>query len=843
MSRAAPAASLHTLAVTAFRLRELGIAVALLAAIVFFAVRSDAFFTSSNWQDIALNVATVVVVAVGQTMVVLTRNIDLSVGSIVGLSAFVSADTLSAHNGLPIAVMAVLAVAVGLGCGVFNGLLVTVGQVPAIIATLGTLYVYRGLVHQVSGGSQVLAFELPSSFKTFAVRDVLGIPALAVIAIVVAALGAAVLRWTHWGRDFYAIGSNPEAARYSGIPVGRRVLLAFAISGALAGLGGFMYAARFANVSAASGSGFEFDVISAVVIGGVNVFGGVGTVLGAVLGRSLHRRDRQRLHAPQDQPVLEDRLPGLCDRRRGDDRRARHPAPPGGAAAAAPARGSCGGAGGGFGVNAGRAGALARSLVGRWEFVLVLLILAAGIWSAALSPFFLDVENLLDLMKAYIVIGLMALGLTLVVVAGEIDISVASTLAVCVVVFADVWQSGVEPLARLPPRARRRHRARPLQRDPRGPAPPPLAGGDARHARRLPRARVRDPRRRRHHGLPGELHAARKRQRGVEPLPGLARDLHRRPPRSSRCCCTEHGSAATSTRSARTAKPRASREFPVDRVRVTIFAVSGLMAAAAGLLYASYFATAQADAATFALLDVVAAVVLGGVNIFGGSGTIPGVFLAVVLIAVLRNGMGLANIPGDTQSIVIGGLLLGAILVGEPAPRRPRAGPRQAPRRPSRAKGGPQASNVAGVRANQSEENDERSQAMRRSKDVITILALLVLAMVLRRRRRAAAGDDDGGGARTAGSLLYMIPKNVGNPVFDLTNAGMKAAADGARGHDRVQRLDRGRRATAGRGDQHRGRAESRTPCSSRRTTRTRSCRRSTRRRRTGSRRSPSIRT
>ena len=103
---------------------------------------------------------------------------------------------------------------------------------------------------------------------------------------------------------------------------------------------------------------------------------------------------------------------------------------------------------------------------------------------------------------------------------------------------------------------------------------------------------------------------------------------------------------------------------PVDRVRVTLFAISGLMAGVAGLLYASYFATAQADAATVALLDVVAAVVLGGVNIFGGSGTIPGVFLAVVLIAVLRNGMGLANVPGATQSIVIGGLLLGAILVG-----------------------------------------------------------------------------------------------------------------------------------------------------------------------------------
>ena len=136
MSRPAPTASLHTLAVTAFRLRELGIAVALLVAIVFFSLRSDAFLTAGNWRNIALNVATVVVVAVGQTMVVLTRNIDLSVGSIVGLSAFISADTLAAHNGLPVVLAAAIAVAVGLGCGLFNGLLVTVGKVPAIIATL-----------------------------------------------------------------------------------------------------------------------------------------------------------------------------------------------------------------------------------------------------------------------------------------------------------------------------------------------------------------------------------------------------------------------------------------------------------------------------------------------------------------------------------------------------------------------------------------------------------------------------------------------------------------------------------------------------------------------------------
>ena len=279
----------HTLAATAFRLRELGIFVALAAAILIFSVRADNFLTVGNWQNIATDVAMVGVVAVGQTMVVLTRNIDLSVGSIVGLSAYVSADTLASHHGMPIVVMALLAMAVGLACGIGNGLLVVVGRIPAIIATLATLAIYRGLAFEATGGGgeNISAFQLPDNFLDLAARKPLGVPILAWIAIVVAVIGAATLRWAPWGRDLYAIGSNPEAARLAGVRVGRRVMTAFAISGALAGLGGFMFAARFASVDAIAGRGFELDVVTAVVIGGVNVFGGSGTVLGAVLGAVL----------------------------------------------------------------------------------------------------------------------------------------------------------------------------------------------------------------------------------------------------------------------------------------------------------------------------------------------------------------------------------------------------------------------------------------------------------------------------------------------------------------------------------------------------------------------------
>jgi rhamnose transport system permease protein len=279
----------HALAATAFRLRELGIFVALAATILIFSVRADNFLTVGNWQNIATDVAMVAVVAVGQTMVVLTRNIDLSVGSIVGLSAYIAADTLADHQGTPIILIALLAMAVGLACGIFNGLLVVVGRIPAIIATLATLAIYRGLAFEATGGGgdNISAFQLPDNFLDLSARKPLGVPILAWIAIVVAIIGAATLRWAPWGRDLYAIGSNPEAARLAGVRVGRRVMTAFAISGALAGLGGFMFAARFASVDAVAGRGFELDVVTAVVIGGVNVFGGSGTVLGAVLGAVL----------------------------------------------------------------------------------------------------------------------------------------------------------------------------------------------------------------------------------------------------------------------------------------------------------------------------------------------------------------------------------------------------------------------------------------------------------------------------------------------------------------------------------------------------------------------------
>ena len=275
------------LAAAAFRLREIGIVLALFVVIVFFSIRAENFLQLSNWQDIAQNVSIVVVVAVGETMVVLTRNIDLSVGSLVGLCGYLAAASLADHPGMPVVVAALIAVAAGLGLGIVNGLLVAVGRIPAIIATLATLAIYRGILAEITGGKNITAYQLPDRFLSLASSKPLGFPALAWIALGVAVIGAATLRFVPWARDFYAIGSNPDAARFAGIPAGRRIVMAFALSGALAGLGGYLFASRFPTLDSGAANGFELTVITAVVIGGVNVFGGSGSILGVVLGAVL----------------------------------------------------------------------------------------------------------------------------------------------------------------------------------------------------------------------------------------------------------------------------------------------------------------------------------------------------------------------------------------------------------------------------------------------------------------------------------------------------------------------------------------------------------------------------
>jgi rhamnose transport system permease protein len=269
------------------RVREAGIALALALLVLVVAVQEPRFVEPDNLEEILLSVSILAIVAVGQTLVVLTRNVDLSVGSMVGLVAFVCADTLKGSPGTSVVLIVLLGMLIGAGLGVVNGLLVSVGRVPAIVATLGTLSIFRGIDFTIAEGQQVNAADVPDAYLSLATGRVLGIPSLILFAAVVVAVATFALRRLRSGRELYAIGSNPEAARLVGVPSGRLVLAAFVVCGALCGLAGVLWGARFATVDARAATGFELTVVAAVVVGGVNIFGGSGTAIGATLGAIL----------------------------------------------------------------------------------------------------------------------------------------------------------------------------------------------------------------------------------------------------------------------------------------------------------------------------------------------------------------------------------------------------------------------------------------------------------------------------------------------------------------------------------------------------------------------------
>jgi rhamnose transport system permease protein len=270
-----------------FRIRELGIVIALLLLIAVTAAIEPRFVESDSLRNLALNASIFAILAAGQTLVIITRNVDLSVGSVLGLSAFLAGDLLSGHAGMPLALVFLLGIALGAGCGLLNGVLVTWGQVPALVVTLGTLYVFRGLAFLWTDGRQVNAETLPDSFLNLGTDSLLGVPILVLIALVVVLGVGQWLRDFRAGRELYAIGSNPEGARLAGVRSERRVLTAFVLAGALAGLGGVLFTARFGTVDATAGTGYELTVIAAAVVGGVAIFGGTGSVYGAALGALL----------------------------------------------------------------------------------------------------------------------------------------------------------------------------------------------------------------------------------------------------------------------------------------------------------------------------------------------------------------------------------------------------------------------------------------------------------------------------------------------------------------------------------------------------------------------------
>ena len=199
------------------RVREIGIIGALALLVTVTAILEPRFIEADSLRNLALNASIFAILAVGQTLVIITRNVDLSVGSVLGLSAFLAGDLLSKHPGMSLPLVFVLGIGLGAACGLFNGILVTWGQVPALVVTLGTLYAFRGLAFLWTDGRQVNAETLPDSFLNLGSDSIAGVPILVIIAVVVVLAVGQWLRDYRPGRELYAIGSNPEGARLAGV--------------------------------------------------------------------------------------------------------------------------------------------------------------------------------------------------------------------------------------------------------------------------------------------------------------------------------------------------------------------------------------------------------------------------------------------------------------------------------------------------------------------------------------------------------------------------------------------------------------------------------------------------
>ncbi len=273
-------------------LRVLALLLVLALVLLFFSTQIDNYLNGRLFNRISSSVAIMALIATGQTIVILTRNIDLSVGSIVGFTAFAAGSLITNYPELSPVVLVLFSLTVGAAFGAVNGLLVAFAGVPAIIMTLATLALFRSLLVEFSDAKSITSTNLPAWLVQFPNTPLLEFGRLQLRAGFVSAVAVVILIHVMLSRfrparRFYAVGSNPEAAEMAGINTRGTVFSAFVLCGALAGLAGFMFLARFGNITVVAGLGFELKSVAAAVVGGVNIFGGSGTVAGALIGAIL----------------------------------------------------------------------------------------------------------------------------------------------------------------------------------------------------------------------------------------------------------------------------------------------------------------------------------------------------------------------------------------------------------------------------------------------------------------------------------------------------------------------------------------------------------------------------
>lgn len=268
---------------TLLRKREFTVFGLIVVLAVVFSLTTERFLSVSNLTNLLLQLAGTAISAIGMTMIIITGGIDVSVGSMLGMSSVVAGKLLMGNA--PVLLVVLAAMGVGLLMGLVNGSLIAYGKVPPIIVTLGMLNIIRSLLFQLLGGRWVSG--IPPVIRVIGLGKWLGIPISMWITVILIVFFSYFLNSRPLGRSIYALGNNPEAARVSGVNLARTTLFVYTITGILVGFAGLIYVARTGIVQTNTGTGFELEVIAAVVLGGTSILGGKGTVIGSLLGAFL----------------------------------------------------------------------------------------------------------------------------------------------------------------------------------------------------------------------------------------------------------------------------------------------------------------------------------------------------------------------------------------------------------------------------------------------------------------------------------------------------------------------------------------------------------------------------
>ncbi|TWT01936.1 ABC transporter permease [Planomicrobium sp. CPCC 101079] len=269
------------------KFRELGLLAFIVLLCVVVQTKNASFLTIGNLTDMITNTAILSILALGMMLVLITRGIDLSIGSTLALSGMIVAQTVSVYSGLNPILAILMGTAIGVACGVVIGFLVAKIGILPIIATLAMMNIFRGLNYTVSDGQWISSYQMPTSFVSIATSKIIGINTLVFIAIIIYIAAFYFINHTRTGRQIYAVGSNPESAKVSGINQTKILLIVYSIMGGLSGLSGVLWVSKFASAQGDTASGYELTVIAACILGGVSIAGGSGKISGVILGAFL----------------------------------------------------------------------------------------------------------------------------------------------------------------------------------------------------------------------------------------------------------------------------------------------------------------------------------------------------------------------------------------------------------------------------------------------------------------------------------------------------------------------------------------------------------------------------